>query len=112
MKHPHADLMIAYANNMDMEIEEFDPDMEQWSITYAPDWNPAKKFRELIVQEWRWAFESQSGVGVTGDWYATEEEMKADYPQGYSWDWVIKLEPTVRKKQKTNREKFVEVTAN
>lgn len=112
MKHPHADLMIAYAQNMNMEIEEFDPDMESWSIVYNPDWNPAKKFREHVIQEWRWAFEYQSGAGITGDWYASEEEMKADYPKDYRWAWVVKLEPTVRKKVTSYKEEFVEVTAN
>jgi len=92
MRHKHADLMIAYANNTNLKVEYFSPVSNKWTDAEPPTFNEVLEYRiKSTIHRYRVALMKDEGGGY---WTTTQDESDCTNPereyQFVCWrtDWI------------------------
>jgi hypothetical protein len=81
MKHKHAELIKAWADGAEIQVNDDDV----WCEVIQPDWNENLNYRikpaEKVVR-WLWARKDMHGTWIPTSCYLTEDEFRHATPEG------------------------------
>lgn len=85
LRHPHADLMIQYANDTTLKIELYNDKVSRWIFTPSPTWNPKGQYRikpkTKKVTKYKYAYLNvlSDNYSITSSYLSDDKEFKQNY---------------------------------